>query len=216
VSRRARLALLALLGACLGGLGRAPPAKQRFMLGAEPPASAAGRAGPGLLRLERVRVSPIFDRKSFVYRLGESRFDTDYYREFFSPPGVLVQEALRNWLAVAGPLRLTERSGPELRWSLEPELEALFADRRDAQNPHAVLRLGVRLLELPGGRVALEKDYSAEERAADTSPDALVAAWDRALAHVLTALVEDLTAAVAAAPPPAAPGGARGSAPPRR
>jgi cholesterol transport system auxiliary component len=220
----AALALLALLGGCLDGLRRAPPQKQRFMLQLESgaaapsapttgaaagsaalaasgtaPALAGASAAPALgsLRLERVRVSPVFDHKSFVYRLGENRFETDYYREFFSPPGVLLQEALRQWLASSGLFSVAERgAGPEPRWLLEADLEQLYADLREPAAPRAVLALDVRVRDARTDTLAFEKRYAQQESAADASPDALIAAWNRALGAALGALGGELRTAL--------------------
>ena len=86
-----RLLLIALLaGIPLGCLSKSYPERQRYVLdpgrselphvAAAAGASGAGEAPMGALRVGRVRVSPLFERKRFVYRTGDSTDQVDTAR----------------------------------------------------------------------------------------------------------------------------------------
>lgn len=184
--------LLALAPGCFGGLGRTPPTKQRFMLApADPTPRDVG--GASVLRVARVRVSPVFENKGFVYRTGSSTFESDFYNEFFSPPGVLLREVLLQWLGSTHLFVAVARgSSAEADWVLETDVDQLYADQRSPSAPTAHLDLAFRLVDARSRTLAFEKSYSASEPAAGSSPAALVDAWNRGLAAVLNQLTQDL------------------------
>ena len=196
-SARVLSALLALwlAGGCFGALQRRPPEKQRFMLSAtanEMTVDSSAQS-PSVLRVARVRVSPIFDRKGFVYRTGPSVFETDFYNEFFSPPGVLLRETLLDWLDATRPFAAIARtSSTEVDWVLETDVDQLFGDRSGPGAPKALLDITFRLLDARTRKIVFEKRYSSSEAAADGSPAALVDAWNRALGSVLAQLMRDV------------------------
>ncbi len=191
-ARGLALALL-LASGCFGGLQRTPPEKQRFMLQAVVETSPAPDASTSVLRVARVRVSPVFDNKGFVYRTGPSTFETDFYNEFFSPPGVLVREALLGWLDATRAFAAVARgSSAEADWVLETDVDQLFADQRESGPPKACLEIAFRLIDARTRKIAFETRYPAGETATDDSPGALVDAWNRGLGSVLSGLVRDV------------------------
>jgi cholesterol transport system auxiliary component len=207
---RRALALACLLGAvasgCFGGLERRPPEKQRFMLQPTAGAAAVGSGpSPSVLRVARVRVSPVFDQKGFVYRTGASTFETDFYNEFFSPPGVLLREALLGWLDGTRLFSAVARSSSsDADFVLETDVDQLFADQRGPGEPKAYLEIVFRLIDARTRKIAFEKRYSASESAADDSPAALIDAWNRGLGALLAELAQDVR-------PIAAPGASAGA-----
>ena len=160
----------------------------------EPPVAEA-------LRVERVRVAPLFERKGFVYRTGERAFEGDFYHRFAAPPGVLVREALADWLEQSGLFAEVLRDGDpqRARWWLEGRVTALYADLRDPAAPQAVLEAELALVDAssPTLETRLRRRYRAEiPTSAD--PAALAEAWTRGLAQILAELEGDLRAALPA------------------
>jgi cholesterol transport system auxiliary component len=154
--------------------------------------------GEGVLRVARVRVAPAFEREGFVYRRGESRYESDFYNRFFGPPGALVREELIEWLGGSGAFAAVVAAGPPpADWILDAHLVELYADLRDPATPSSVISLALRLLDVRATppAIALERRYDAREPAADGSPRALVDAWNRALGGVLAQIAADLRAA---------------------
>jgi cholesterol transport system auxiliary component len=181
-----------LLAGCFGGFVRTPPEKQRFMLQPAQPAEVSD-AKAGVLRVARVRVSPVFDHKGFVYQNGPNSFETDFYNEFFSPPGILLREALLGWLEASQLFVPVSRdSAAEASWVLETDVDQLFADQRGNGAPEAHLEIVFRLLDARTRKIVFEKRYSASERSADDSPAALVDTWNRELGSMLAELMQDV------------------------
>lgn len=176
-------------------LSRKPPAKQRFLLTPDAPVAVAERPTAGILRVDVVRGSPLVSNRSFLYRTGSDTVETDFYRELFAPPGVLVRDAMIGWL------RATRRFAAVVRgtnartdWILESDLERLDADLGDPSAPQAVIAMQVRLLDARKASPTLvfDRRYSAHEPLADREPATLVAAWSRALATLLGEIEGDL------------------------
>ena len=198
--RRAAAALAAfglLSTGCLGGLQRSAPQKERYVFA---PERAGGGEGPGrgALYVERVEMSPLFEGAGFVYRTSDARFERDFYREFFAPPGSLVRETLRGWLAASGLFDRVDADRPSgAAWRLAARGDELYADLREPAAPRAVVAIAFELRPARGAsdELVFAKAYSAAELASDGSPAALVGAWSRALARVYGALEGDLRAA---------------------
>ncbi len=194
-------ALLALLfGAAAVGVGctpvleRQPPEKQRFVLAPGRPDPVSGPHA-GVLRVGLVRVASPFQNRGFVHRTGDETYASDFYNEFAAPPGALLRELFVDWLR-DGTLFATVVRGSEAPsdWLLEVELDSLYEDLRDATAPMATIAFTARLLDAPAlaARIVFERRYATGEPAADGSPPAIVAAWNRALARLLAELASDL------------------------
>lgn len=188
----------ALFGAgCSGVLARQPLEKQRFALAPVRHDPVSGQRA-GVLRIGVVHASTPFQNRGFVYRTGDESYKSDFYNEFAAPPGILLRDVLAVWLR-DGTHFATVVQGSEAPadWLLEVDLESLYADLRDTAAPQVAIGITVRLLDAraAGAAIAFQKHYAASEPAADTSPPALAAAWNRALARELGDLAADLDAA---------------------
>ena len=83
-------ALAALLAAC-SAITRAPAVRQTFLI--EPaPLSAVTQSQPGALRVGTISVAAPFRGKSFVFRIDELRYETDYYDEFLVTPASMLTD----------------------------------------------------------------------------------------------------------------------------
>jgi cholesterol transport system auxiliary component len=148
----------------------------------------------------RVRVAPPFERQRFIYRTAEASFESDFYRQFAVPPGALVREITRTWLAASGLFAAVVDRGGEVApdWWLEAEVQSLYADLRRGTTPSAVLGVEFRLLDARSREleVAFQRRYEESVSAASPRPEDLVAAWSELLARVLATLESDLRDAV--------------------
>ncbi|HET6303911.1 MAG TPA: ABC-type transport auxiliary lipoprotein family protein [Myxococcota bacterium] len=201
VGRRTAIgALLAALAAALAcSFSQPVPRPARYVLAAER-SGAPLPGGAGVLEMGRVRVASPFERQRFIYRTAEASFESDFYRQFESPPGVLLREATRAWLAASGLFTAVLDGGGEVApdWWLEAEVQSLYADLRRGTTPSAVLGVEFRLLDARSRApaVAFQRRYEESVAAASPQPEALVAAWSELLARVLAALETDLRGAV--------------------
>lgn len=202
MSRRAGTLLAAAglaLAACANPLERPPLEKTRFVLDL-PDAPAPARRDAGVLSVGRPRVSPLFDRKNFVYRTGADTFESDPFHEWLAAPGEVIRQTLIDRLDAASPFRDVQRgSVTGAEWLLEMEVDRLYADRRE-RAAAAVLAGRFRLVDLRATRPrrALELRFDEREPAASGDAQALVDAWARALGRALDVLDARLDAVVAA------------------
>jgi cholesterol transport system auxiliary component len=197
VAPRLSVLLLALMLVPLavgGCLSRKAPERRTFVLAAERP-DGPETGGAGVLRVERIVVAPLYERKAFIYRTAENSFESDFYNEFFVPPGALVRHATMEWLSQSSAVGavIGGRAPGEADWVLEGRVHKLYADLRE---PAAVAIIEVEFTVLdaraPTFPVVFQKRYGASTHATDRSPDALAAAWSEALGRILTEFEADL------------------------
>lgn len=206
----ALLLLATMFTAGCGGLRPEPPRKEYHVISAERRIrSLAPRIGEVLL-LEPVRISPAFEDESFVYRRSATRYESDFYREFFAPPARLVEQSIAQWLRTAGSFGqvtdLSSRLTPD--HSMTVNVVEIYGDY-SGEKPFAVLTLQVALYqETPAGPVLMHSGtwHGREEVTEAPGSEDLVAAWNRALGQILMQLEREISEAAVTS---SAPGGAR-------
>jgi cholesterol transport system auxiliary component len=92
------LPLAALLAAGCVSLSKAYPEKRRFALEAPRRAETSGEPSRGTLRVYSLRVGPLHAGSELVVRTGEFEYESDFYNEWFVPPGAMLTRALEDWL----------------------------------------------------------------------------------------------------------------------
>ena len=191
------LFVVALLTGC-SALLRQAPVRETFLL--DPPAPpAVAQPQPGTLRVGTINVAAPFRGKSFVYRVGELRFETDYYVEFLVPPAAMLAEQTaraldhaRAFARVAGPGTSAEAS-----WVLDAFVSALYVDRRDAGKPAAELNIEYFLTPAVESAQTPLWHHAYRQRVPmrDASPAAYAEALNKAFGDVLAELARDLAGA---------------------
>lgn len=193
------------LSGCGGILKQPPVAKGYFAIevaaenqNSTSQSPAAHRAG--VLRVGTIRVSPPYDAATFVYRLGPTQFDTDYYNNFIAPPASLLTGSLVQWLDAHGPMTVVDSaSGLQSKLRLEGNVTDFYIDSSNKAAPTAVV----------GGRFFLIRQYqNADELALElpfheTAPvrsrspadfaAALSQAWQRVLVKLTQALDHEVS-----------------------
>lgn len=189
---RIGLALCA-LGGCVS-LNASYPEKHYYALEADRPPESRLPAAPSVLKVRKLRISPSFEGKEFVYRLSDVRYEADFYNAWFIAPNAMLTQQVLIWLARTGQFRyVTDSSSPVSgTYSLEGNVTALYGDYRTAP-PKAVLGVQCFLVDAarPAG-VVLHREYRNEVAVTGASREALVAGWNEALRLLLIALEEDL------------------------
>ena len=198
---RSTVLILVLAAAVLAAscsLTRPSPVKQTYLLDPALPAPIA-KAQPGTLRIGAVNVAAAFRGRSFVVRDTEFRFDSDFYHEFFVPPGVMLADSTARALARAKVFTVVTRPGVvvDADWVLDGFVGTLHADARDAASPAAVLQVTFYLSRDDGGASAPVWSHAYFKRVAFTgsNTDAYVTALNGAVSEVLADLAQDLAAA---------------------
>ena len=190
------LAAVVLAAGC--SLTRPSPVKQTYLLDPALPAPLA-KSQPGTVRIGAVNVAAAFRGRSFVVRDTEFRFDSDFYHEFFVPPGVMLADSTARALARAKVFTVVTRPGVvvDADWVLDGFVGTLHADARDAASPAAVLQVTFYLSRDDGGASAPVWSHAYFKRVAFTgsNTDAYVTALNGAVSEVLADLAQDLAAA---------------------
>jgi uncharacterized lipoprotein YmbA len=200
------VAVLALPMACIS---KSYPEKQRYVIEVKRPASTgeaapastapekdADATGSTILQLGRVRVSPLFERKGFVYRSSDTTYEQDFYKEFYASPAALVRKATLDWMLssqIFSSVRPTI-SAADADWILDADIHELYVDTRDGNRARAVVAIEFSLLDAtsPELAVVFHKMYSAQAALSDGSGLAIVAAWTESLSQILSELEADL------------------------
>jgi len=203
--RSARLAVLAVIvglgwTGCMTSLSRPVPEKSRYVLRLEPPARQVS-SGPtaavrdDVLRVERVTVTPLFERKGFVYRTPDG-YESDFYNEFYASPGVLLHQALVQWLEGAQIVRKVVGGGTMLAadWLLRVDVEQLYVDARRAEAAEARLELSLALFDArkPATDPVLTSRHALGRPVVVGEAESVTAAWDSLFADALVRIESDL------------------------
>jgi cholesterol transport system auxiliary component len=190
-----RVALL-LTVLCSGCASRQPSAKHQFVLEATRPAPPARQPQDVVLAVRDFTIDPVYGGRGLIYRKGESEYESDFYNEFVIAPQALLANQTRNWLARSGMFRTVLEPGSlvEPTRILEGNVLILHGDFWGRNVPQAVME--IRIFLIAGTRaqpeVVFTRDYQASHEAQAPTADALVAAFDRCLEQILSALEEDL------------------------
>ena len=195
--KRAILLMCALLAAC-SPFTRESPVRQTFLLApAAPPAVANPQ--PGTLRVGAINVAAPFRGKTFVYRVSELRYENDYYVEFLVAPGTMLAEQTARALEQSKPFARIAGPGTsaDASWVLDGFASALYADRREAGKPAAVLEIAYYLTPaaLEGQTPVWTHEYRERVPMRDASAAAYAEALNTAFAEIVTALSRDLASA---------------------
>ncbi len=200
--RRHRLLIILLVvltGGCLS-----PPVKdtdrQYFVLDVARPAEPTHRARGATLEVRPLRVSPAYQGTGFVYRRQQLRYETDYYNEFFTSPDAMISQEVREWLADSGLFSLVLENPSDLQTAclLEGNVTALYGDYTDPGKPRAVLSIRFSVIDdrAPRPKAVLQSEYREQIGLAESSPQALVRAWNQALGLIFGRLESDLAEAL--------------------
>jgi cholesterol transport system auxiliary component len=164
-----------------------------------------------LVALNRVSISPIFQSRSFTYRIGENSYQQDPYAEFLIPPERALAEAVRAWMSASGVFGRVVEPGSGLRPALTVEVSIceLYGDLRKPAQP--VGRMGIHFVcyqvkEGAPGRIVLDTVRAHEAPLARKTPGALMAAWDADLREILKEIGSEYAKAAGAGVPPSVGG----------
>ena len=202
IRRLALIPLLMLVAGC-SALVREAPVRQTFLL--EPPAPpVVAHAQPATLRIGTINVAAPFRGKTFVHRVSDLRFETDYYVEFLVTPAAMLAEQTARALEHAR--AFTRVAGPGTRgdaaWVLDGFASALYADLREAGKPAAEIDITYYLTS------ALEaeqtpvwtREYRRHVPMRDASAAAYAEALNKAFGEIVAELARDLASATLPAP----------------
>jgi cholesterol transport system auxiliary component len=188
------VAAVALLAGC-SAISRPSPVRQTFLL--DPPAPAAvAKPHPGALRVGTINVAAPFRGKTFVYRVGDLRFESDFYVEFLVPPGAMLTEQTARALDHAKPFARVAGPGAsaDAAWVLDGFATALYADQRDPAKPAAELDITYFLTPTAASQETpvWTREYRQHVAMRDATPVAYAEALNKAFGDIVADLARDL------------------------
>lgn len=184
--------LIITLGGCLS-LSKSYPEKRSFVLDVGAPPQDTPSTSTKVLKINRLRVSPLFAGRAMVYRTADLQYESDFYDEWFVTPSVLITQQLQNWLAHSERFQLVLQGTNHIEPThfLEGTVTELYGDFRES--PRAVLGIEFHLLDaMNEGKLSFRRTYHQDIPLTDRSPDALARGLTEALRTVLVALTKDI------------------------
>ena len=149
-----------------------------------------------VLEVRRFEISPSFASREFVYRNGDLSYKSDFYNQFFRPPGQLITEQVRKWLSESSRFKyvVDSSNNVEANYILEGNVSEVFGDFRTPNTPKAVMGIQFFLTEetSTNPKIVFENNYRREVVLSSNSAEELVKGWNEALEQILTALSSDL------------------------
>ena len=178
-----------------GCLSRPALVYQNYALHTSSPEKRADSSAQGILSVRNVQVSPLFERRSFVYRTGPDRYELDPFAEFMVLPSRALAIPVRSYLRGSGVFQDVTEPGSELMPNSVLELHAqeLYGDFRTPGQPAAVLTIRMLLFDSETGQQKLlfQKAYSQRVPLKERSATALAAGWNQALTQIMSEAVND-------------------------
>ena len=207
LQRIAGVVLLLLLGFSLSACAPTRPSIESANWLVAPERTGAPRTmqSPLWLKIGSFSVTAPFDSKSLVYRLGDQRYEKDFYNAYIASPSSMFSNATRQWLDQSGIFRITVAQGTSFFpfYTLQATIDELYGDYRG--KPEAVVSvqffLTVTNPNIPTPLITAKR-YTQRVALANNLPQTLVLGQQQALAAILQQLEADLFAASANLPKP--------------
>ena len=168
---------------------RAPVTPTSYMVNPE-------RSGPPLknrtsywLKIGPVSVSAPYDGRSLVYRLGDQRFEKDFYHVYTALPAEMVSNAERQWINQSGIFSAAVGQSNTFfpYYTLQATVNEFYGDYR--VRPEAVVSMEFFLTVENGGKVNPmigSNRYTKRITLKDNTPAALVLGQQQALAEIFS------------------------------
>lgn len=140
------------------------------------------------LKMGSVSTTPPFDGKSLVYRLGDQRYEKDFYNTYSALPNEMISSATRQWMNQAQIFAMTVGQGNSFFpfYTLQISVDEFYGDYR--VRPEAVVTVEFFLTVTSGSRsnpVIGNNRYTKRIALKDNTPSALVQGQQEALAQIL-------------------------------
>jgi uncharacterized lipoprotein YmbA len=157
------------------------------------------------LKIGSTSSTPPFDGKSLVYRLGDQRYEKDFYNIYSALPNEMVSNATRQWLNQAQIFSMTVGQGNSFfpYYNLQTSIEEFYGDYR--VRPEAVVTIEFFLTATDAKKrnpVIGKNRYTKRVVLKDNTPGALVLGQQEALAQILKEYEVVLYGYAANLPPP--------------
>ena len=118
-------------------------------VGDVPVASSGEMRSQQVLRVASIRIAKPCDDMTLVYKVGESRFESDYYHGFIAPPDRMLTGELVRWLRGSGIYAnvVAGDSAADTKLLLEGNVTKLYGDFTSQPSPTAVVQVTFFLID---------------------------------------------------------------------
>lgn len=140
------------------------------------------------LKMGSVSTTPPFDGKSLVYRLGDQRYEKDFYNIYSALPNEMISSATRQWMNQAQIFAMTVGQSNSFfpYYTLQISVDEFYGDYR--VRPEAVVTMEFFLTVTSGAKtnpIIGSNRYSKRVPLKDNTPGALALGQQEALAQIL-------------------------------
>ncbi|MEW6143805.1 MAG: hypothetical protein AB1598_02190 [Thermodesulfobacteriota bacterium] len=197
------LALLMIIISGCTGLSKSYPERSYFMFEVPPVAQKPAPVKGAIAEVSRFSVSPGSEGKEFIYRTGELSYESDFYNQFFRPPGAMLTEITIRWLGDTGLFQdvLSTVTQAGANYFIEANVVQLYGDYRSS--PKAVMQIQFLLLKYTtddtyddNTGIVFANSYTSEIPIPSKTPGDLMTGWNTALGEILNAFLADMKNAV--------------------
>ncbi len=192
------ITLVLLFGAGCANVDKPYPERSYYQFEASYSGQKATPIKGTILGIKRLSVSPGSQGLEFIYRTGEFKYQSDFYNQFFRPPGALITEEVNRWFANAGVFEdvLGQLSQAFPNYVIEGNVVNLYGDFRNSVAPAAVMEIQFFLLKLTDDAdtpiVITSDTYSVSKPISSQDPKALMLGWNRAFEEILGDFLSDV------------------------
>jgi len=190
------------------GLSKSYPERNYYMFDLPPVTVKYPRVKGATAEISRFNVSPGSDGKEFIYRRSEYDYESDFYNQYFRPPGAMLTEVTGRWLQETGPFEDVFGAVTQAyaNYFIEGNVVRIYGDYRSS--PKAVMEIQFVLLQYTtdssyedNTKVLFAKNYSSEIPIASATATSLMQGWNTALGEILNAFLADVSKNVKVAAP---------------
>jgi len=166
---------------------RAPVTPTAFMVNPERTGEPLKNRSSLWLKIGSVSVAPPYDGRSLVYRLGDQRFEKDFYNVYTALPADMISNAERQWINKSGIFSAAVGQSNSFfpYYTLQATVNDFYGDYR--VKPEAVVSMEFFLTVTNSGKgnpLIGSNRYTKRIALKDNTPEALVRGQQQALAEI--------------------------------
>ncbi|MEH0018072.1 MAG: ABC transporter [Desulfobacter sp.] len=198
------MVLIMAMAAGCAGIRNKYQEKKTYRLSADPlqardPDPAAGDA----LLVKRFSIAPEFEASTFMYRIGQDRFTSDFYHNYVVPPARMITDLTMEAL-YASPMfsPVSPNAMDDIQYRLWGKIIDIYGDARDKHQLKSVITIRLVLDKNTGKRFdpVRHATYTAGIPMAEPSPDAYITGLNQGLTQILEAFFRDISDAGTVSP----------------
>jgi len=186
--------IFSIFSQCVGSLTKEYPQKRYYLITVEEQNFKKSRKKFPYLRVNKFKISNLYEGKNFIYKLSDVRYEADFYSEFLVFPASNITEIFQQWILKTeiGTLPPPTLFENEKLYTLSGQILSLYGNFIDSNNPGAVMELDIYIQRSSDSGVIFKKSYRQIIKIPNTQADELVKGWNQAITNILLELESDL------------------------